>query len=643
MASFYYNLNSKENILSQWYNYIQNNEYVSDITKSVGQQTKEISGTISNQTKDITSLLSQQKLAFNNTIQQATSEQIHAIKASTNAVCGSIDIGFNLISDHLNEISFGFGEMRSEINTMSSMLDWKLTLLVEQQRITNLLLGNLAKLLRIPDIQKERQYHIEQGIKFLKNAIYDNDFYIDSFTNLNKAEQIEPTDFFVLHKIGLIYMYSIHHLNIPKAEEYFKKSAKYAIAETNTGAIKSKNYLNEEQDDPYSAKNIKIQAAEAYLFAGRCCYIQGKFDEAAKLAGTAFNLVPQMLEAGYTQAKSLSANNNESQAATVLEQVIREDRFYSLKIISDLDLSPKKPILQILKKLHNEAFIEAIEQMSFCQFRIQSNSQGNNLLKRIEQLLENNNYLASKQAIDLLNKKFLYSLDTFDIHYQILSINSRNLSLTLEELINYENFLTDNLEKINALITKNASFEKLNDLYQKITNLNSTINKESFYYYKLNLENKKYKKIQEYGIITLIIGVLLLIISLVIYSKSERGYSVEESKVKEKLFGNFTLFGILLTFISLFMRGKYIDKIIDNIQKEKKSEKEIKYLKDQKNNLIAKKNNLNQGLESHETKELFYQDITNDNSQQNLILLRDFEKNLMNKINALKTDYQDIT
>lgn len=402
MATFYFNHDSGESSESQWTRHIQNQAYIEDVTKSVnnstGKQTRDYSVIVSRQTKEI-----------NDTIQSASREQVAAIQQSTSAICGTLESGFELLSDNLQEISYGIGELRSELNDMASMLDWKLSLLIEQQRITNLLLGNIAILLRIPDIQKERQYHIEQGIKFLKNAIFDNDFYDDSLSNLLKAEKIEPSDFFALHRIGLIYMYSPKHLGLSKAEEYFKKAAKYAVAESNTGASVSINFLAGDVNRNLSEQiptidTIKLQAAESYLFAARSCYIQGKHNEAADFASKGFNLVPQLVEAGFTQAKALAANNNEEYAATVLEKVINTDRFYSLKTLSDLDLCPKPSIQSLLKKLQREATEEATIILQDCKRQIISGSNAAEYIVKIERLINKNTYLTSKKAIDLLNK-----------------------------------------------------------------------------------------------------------------------------------------------------------------------------------------------------------------------------------------------
>lgn len=568
MAAFYYNRFSDENYSLQWSKHIQTNAYLGDITNSVGQQTKDISGMVSQQTRDIS-----------NTIQESSSEQIAAIQESTSAVCGNLESGFNLLSEHLSEISYGIGEIRSELNAMSSMLDWKLSLLVEQQRISNLLLGNLAVLLRIPDRQKERQYHIEQGIKFLKNAIFDNYFYDDSLNNLQKAEVIEPTDFFVLHRIGVIYLYSQKHLNLAKAEEYFKKSAKYAVAEIYSGASITTNYLSGDVSKSLSGQtptieSIKLQAAEAYLFAGRCCYIQGKFDESADLAGKAFNLVPQMAEAGFTQAKSLSANNNEAQAAAVLEQVIRTDRFYSLKTISDLDLSPKQSIRNTLEKLKQEALKESSERLNICKSKIQANSQGNELLKQIETLVNAKSFLTSKKAIDLLNKINSYSfqeaIQKNTSGKWESAIKPMTFNYSIEELINYENTLRDKLNKVRDLISANDLKVKLDTEFQGISNrLISTSD-------GLINENKEAK---ENGKSVLINTAILTVGLLLIISQGGLLWYIG-------ILGTTFSGTMILYLLPVFIKASYRSNYAANRTAELKQEKED--IKDELNSLESK-------------------------------------------------------
>ena len=472
MATFYYNQFSDENYLSQWSKHIQNQSYIEDVTKSVmnssGKQTKDFSVIVSHQTKEIS-----------DTIKTASREQVAAIQQSTNVICGTLENGFELLSDNLQEISYGLGELRSELNDMASMLDWKLSLLIEQQKISNLLMGNIAVLLKIPDIQKERQYHIEQGIKFLKNAIFDSDFYEDSLTNLLKAEKIEPSDFFALHRIGLIYMYSPKHLALEKAEEYFKKAAKYAVAETNSGSSVTTNFLTGDLNKNLLGQiptndSIKLQAAESYLFAGRSCYIQGKLSEASDYASKGFSIVPQMVEAGFTQAKALAANNNETQAAIVLEKVINTDRFYSLKTLSDLDLCPKPSIQNLLRKLNKESTDKATELLQQCRKQQIQGSNVSDYLDKIQRLVNKNTYLTSKKAIDLLAK-----INNWNFCEPLSNPNQAKSYNEIIELINLTNSL-QYYKKLGNIIPKSQSFideftKRINNETQWNFTLNSTL------------------------------------------------------------------------------------------------------------------------------------------------------------------------
>jgi len=416
MATFYPQPLSKESWSQQWQRYMENKPLINNIEDIVQTQTKE----------------------YKNIIEHSSRQQIQAIQESTEAVCGTLDSGFELLSDNFQDISYGLGEIRSELNSMSSMLDWRLSLLIEQQRITNLLIGNVAILLRIPDYQKERYDYIEKGIKSLKNAYFDNDLYENALNYLQEAEKKENEDYFVLHRIGLIYMYSPKHIDLSKAEEYFKKAAKYAIVETNPGASISVNYLAGDVNTNLltqipTVDSIKLQAAESYMFAGRSCYIQGKLGEAAELAGKAFKIVPLMVEAGFTQAKALSADNKITQAAVVLKSVIKKDRFYSIKTIADLDLSPKIEIKNLLENFRQEAFNDASNLLSECKKDIISESMAQVEINKIEKLINKKSFLHCKKAIDLINNK---KLRTFSDIFNTSKNKNVNLDSNLNELKN---------------------------------------------------------------------------------------------------------------------------------------------------------------------------------------------------------------
>ena len=162
-------------------------------------------------------------------ISQASNEQVQAI----NQVGLAIGRGLNVLSNQM-----------SDINQSLGFLNRNMDIQIEQQKLSNLLLQNIAELLRVPDSEKERQHSIELGIKFFVNAKKDPDLYADALEELLKAESLMKQDYFVLHRIGCIYLYTEKYFNPEKALEYFAKAAKYASVESDPKAIRIINILN---------------------------------------------------------------------------------------------------------------------------------------------------------------------------------------------------------------------------------------------------------------------------------------------------------------------------------------------------------------------------------------------------------------
>ena len=171
-------------------------------------------------------------------INQASKEQVKAI----NQLGQAIGKGMNVFSDQITEVSEGIGALNQSLNMGIRMVSDKLSVIssqldnvnaklyfinrnldiqIEQQKLSNLLLQNIGELLRVPDSEKERQHSIELGIKFFVNASKDADLYADALEELQKAESLMKQDYFVLHRIGCIYLYADNFINPEIALDYF--------------------------------------------------------------------------------------------------------------------------------------------------------------------------------------------------------------------------------------------------------------------------------------------------------------------------------------------------------------------------------------------------------------------------------------
>ena len=162
-------------------------------------------------------------------INQASQEQVQAI----NELGQAIGRGMNVLSNQM-----------SDINQTLGFLNRNMDIQIEQQKLSNLLLHNIAEVLRVPNSEKERQHSIELGIKFFVNAKKDSDLYADALEELLKAESLMKQDYFVLHRIGCIYLYVEKFINPEKALDYFLRAAKYASVESDPSAMRVINILN---------------------------------------------------------------------------------------------------------------------------------------------------------------------------------------------------------------------------------------------------------------------------------------------------------------------------------------------------------------------------------------------------------------
>lgn len=344
---FFYDRISGESGVTQFMNYIENEIYIQDLKSS---------------TKDV---VNYQLVEVRRAIGKNTEVTKQAIENSTSQICGTLEIGFKQITNELEGVNWRLNEINEKLYDLHSMLDWKTDLIIEEQKITNFYLGNIARLLKIPDSQKQRSYYVEQGVTYLKNAFEEgskSDFYDDALDEFSKAKNIEEKDYFCLHKLGLIFLNSKKHLNVQVADGYFKASARYAKAIANaTPATTGQPRYNEKIEATLTKEMLIEEAASALNYASRCNYIQDNLSDAIELAKQAFDLHPTNPEYGMQLAKCLSANGQETKAAEILEKVIELDKYYAVKSLTDQDLITKKPIQDMLNRI-SKFLIEKVDK-----------------------------------------------------------------------------------------------------------------------------------------------------------------------------------------------------------------------------------------------------------------------------------------
>jgi len=222
-------------------------------------------------------------------INQASKEQVIAI----NEVGAKMGQGFSMLSDQMENVAIQLDDTNKQL----SFINQNLNLQIEQQILTNVLLENISKLLRVPDSEKKRQQHIEMGLKFFANTKKDEDLFTDALEELLAAEELMKQDYFVLHRIGMIYLFAKNHIDPIKALDYFKRAGKYASVESDPSAARLANVLtmnqNVENAEIYTNEQaLSLLAAESFEKAAFAAYVIGDFQDAVILGEKAKKHMP---------------------------------------------------------------------------------------------------------------------------------------------------------------------------------------------------------------------------------------------------------------------------------------------------------------------------------------------------------------
>ncbi len=236
---------------------------------------------------------------------------------------------------------------RDQIKTLQhgfEFLDQSMARIQQEQINTNILLENISELLKLPDSEKQRQLHIERGVKFSNQALIDEDLAIDAKNELDAALQLMSQDWFVLQQLGILLLYSEKVLDIPEAKELFLKAAKYATAESKT--IENSyinNLFKQKLSSPFQNGNNTSQGLadfvrEAFLSAALASYILSEFDEAVVSAKKALSVNPEDAKSLFLTAKYLSRNDRKEEAFELLKKAIEKAPYLSIATYGDKDL-----------------------------------------------------------------------------------------------------------------------------------------------------------------------------------------------------------------------------------------------------------------------------------------------------------------
>lgn len=320
-------------------------------------------------------------------------------------VTGSFLTGLGLYAATVNYLLKNDGE---ELAELGPCLDWRLSLPIDQWRVKKILADDIGLLLRALPEEADWLKKLEQAFTVYCNAAAEPEFakVLGQLNELLDSGEIPHSDYLILHRIGLMYLYVPSLLDLAKAEAYLIKAAECVMEESDPQAKRLISALAD-----YGAKGMteelaflmKRVAAESYFQAGIACLVQGEFYDAADIFSKSRELYP-LPEAGYLQAKALMLIGKEQEATAILEQVIRQQRIYAFKAVIDLDIFQKHATQTALRRVRDEAFRETTVHIQKCRTEMIPNSQAAPLLSEIEQRIKQRSYYAVLSGADDLNR-----------------------------------------------------------------------------------------------------------------------------------------------------------------------------------------------------------------------------------------------
>ena len=306
------------------------------------------------------------------------------IQSAAALISSSLDDGFSLMNNRMVELNSNLGVIGQGINSVNQTMQQGTQILTGinkgiNQVNRNIMAGmaalssNIAQAatairfslqtihgtmelildeLRIPESQRERRYHIEEGMKYFNKGMQSGDclYFDDALDEFTKATSIERKDFFSWYYTGMIHLYSKDHLDIDKALSAFDKYTHYA------DALPQRHELFD----------------EALMMKAECWYLKQDSNKAYQLVK---ELIPVNNKAALRAMKYLSASTDEStkkQAVEILETLMQENPYIVMQVLEDYDILSNDHILTYISEYKDKIKRKIAEQLTIADREMES-------------------------------------------------------------------------------------------------------------------------------------------------------------------------------------------------------------------------------------------------------------------------------
>lgn len=430
----------------------------SGLTDAINSTTNEIQG-LRNDLQSTAVGLYNQGQGIRNDIQSMATGITSAIQESTYTLIASQQMliknfqhGFNSIA---NTLDFGFGLVGNKIDVLSEEVSSKL--------------DQIQDIINNPRLTQSRELYRQALISYKKG------FYEEALEDCIGAVEKNKTDYISWYLLGLIYLYGAGEnsnvINLDKAEEAFANAAKYIKPDI----TKSNEAQSLASEIYYNLGFSRLAKSNDYLIENKLDDSNTKLLEAESASNMAYNLSKKNLLAGYEQAKSLHFLGKDDECLKLLEELIRTEKNYAIKVFNDKNFeSLKNEIEKLINKLKLEVCKIITADVESCMTGISSEiecahnsiiAEAQNVTLKNKEVIINKALELKKENIELLNSKTERNYAKYnDIkqkdYFTVLDAQN-GLSSDLETIKTFvENLISNTKKIINREIEKQQELEE---------------------------------------------------------------------------------------------------------------------------------------------------------------------------------------
>lgn len=327
-----------------------------EASAQVGRKIKSAATLITSSLDDGFSLMNSRMMEVNSNL-QSIDRGIGAVNQTLqqgNQILSSIDGGINNLNRGVEAVASGIGtlnrNMMAGMAALNSNISQAASAITYQLQQSEVVLRQILDELRIPESQRERRYHIEEGMKYFNKGMQSGDclYFEDALDEFTTATTIERKDFFSWYYIGMIHLYSKEHINPEKALSAFDRYIHYA------DALPQKHNLFD----------------EAWIMKAECKYLMQDMD-------AAFGFVEKVMtgsdKAALRGMKYLSATGDsykQQQAVEILKHLMQKNPYIVMQVLEDYDLVNNEYITVFLNDYRTKIVNEISQQVLLCERKL---------------------------------------------------------------------------------------------------------------------------------------------------------------------------------------------------------------------------------------------------------------------------------